>query len=76
MLVKEGQQIIDENVQFREVIFVMVFFDFWEEKFEPALEGRDQELGSALCNLRMLAQHVEGSFEAPSELPIILVRLL
>jgi hypothetical protein len=36
----------------------MVFFDFREEKFEPALEGRDQELGSALCNLRMLAQHV------------------
>jgi hypothetical protein len=54
----------------------MVFFDFWQEKFEPALKCRDQELCSALCNLRMLAQHVQGSLKAPTELPIFLVRLL
>ncbi len=39
MLVKEGDQIIDENVELREVISVMVLFDFWEEELEPALKG-------------------------------------
>jgi hypothetical protein len=58
MPMEEGQQIINKNVELGEVISEMVFFDFWQEKFKSALKGRDQELGSALCYLRMLAQHV------------------